>query len=175
MTSTKHSTTPPHAPSVTHASASASDWDTLSTMSASTARPARPAASVTLPFTLRRARTTTQGLRSIGRSSRAIAQFHAARSGCRYRVRVAADSRVPGLRSLTSSRETNASIWLDESESAGAEWTSSHSCPARCRSVIRPSRRRRQEAGVVQVVLDGDEIVAGQLERQALVASAVPG
>ena len=83
MTSTKHSTTPPHAPSETHAAASASDWETLSTMSASTARPARPAAKVDLPFTLRRPRTTTHGLRSMGRSSRAMAQFQAARSGCR--------------------------------------------------------------------------------------------
>src|ERR1022692_580194 len=63
------------APNVAGHGTSASDWETESTMSVSTASDARLVDIVDLPFTLRRGRTTTHGLRSMGMSSRAMAQF----------------------------------------------------------------------------------------------------
>ena len=67
-------------------------------MSASTASAARPAAMVDFPFTFRWGRTTTHGLRSMGTSSRLIAHVQHALSGWRYRVSVAADTRLLGSR-----------------------------------------------------------------------------
>ena len=49
----------------------------------------------------------SHGLRSIGMSSRPTAQVQHAFSGCRNRVRVAALTRLDGLRWLTSKRRTN--------------------------------------------------------------------